>query len=159
MTTVTPHSEEFAMFYRSTVERTFRTAYRAAGGDRHTAWDATQESYEELLHEWNNRELRTTEHNERYVARVAVRRVADSSPKGTVPDDEQEIPDGPLPAAARALIDRQPAESRAVAVLFFLLECGLAEIAVILGIPESTTRTHVERMRVLMKPLIDGGEA
>jgi len=42
-----------------------------------------------------------------------------------------------------------------VAVLYFLEELTYAEIAEILAITESTARTHVERLRMLLKPLVD----
>lgn len=59
-------------------------------------------------------------------------------------------------------LDRQPPRRRAVGVLFFLGEFGYSEIAEKLGMSCSTARTHVQRLRAGLQPLIDlddgGGE-
>jgi len=52
-------------------------------------------------------------------------------------------------------LDGQPPRRRAVAVLWFLEDYEYAEIAEILQISESTARTQVERVRVLLKPYVD----
>jgi RNA polymerase sigma factor (sigma-70 family) len=58
---VTPPNEEFAVFYRATVDRTFRAACLMARGDRQVAWDATQDAYARLLNRWNIREFQVTD--------------------------------------------------------------------------------------------------
>jgi DNA-directed RNA polymerase specialized sigma24 family protein len=176
MTTVTPQSDDidrspadFERFYRTTVERTYRAAFRMARGDPDVARDATQDAYARVLRQWSGEETRSGQgmagrDEARYVAAVAVRRVAkverrnDRTPAGHERGgtEHEDVPGRELPASVRELIDRQPVERRAVAILFFLLECPDTEIADILAIPETVIRGHVERMRVLMKPLVDG---
>ena len=41
--------DAFETFYRTTVQRTFDIARRAAAGDKHLAHDATQDAYVEML--------------------------------------------------------------------------------------------------------------
>ncbi|OLF16781.1 RNA polymerase sigma factor [Actinophytocola xanthii] len=178
MTTVTPQSDDidrsqadFENFYRATVERTYQAALRMARGDPDLARDATQDAYARLLRQWRGSGSRSRQamaarggDEGRHVAAVAVRRVADAERRGgraaTGRSEEggehEDVPGRKLPDSVRELIDRQPVERRAVAVLFFLLECGDGEIADILAIPRTVIRAHVERMRVLMKPLVDG---
>lgn len=55
----------------------------------------------------------------------------------------------------RGFLDRQPPKRRAVGVLYFLEEFDYPEIAEALGIDHSTVRTHVQRLREKLQPLID----
>jgi RNA polymerase sigma factor (sigma-70 family) len=158
---------EFIDFYRTTSRRTFGTAYRAAGGDAHVAEDATQEAYVVMLNRWLG--------NKKpegdlccYVAGIAVRKVVDfyRSRSRDAPEEEHEcgnhelgydrVLDGMtvLPAV-RNLLDRQPPRRRAVGALYFLEEFDYLEIAETLGMSCSTARTHVQRLREAMQPLID----
>jgi RNA polymerase sigma factor (sigma-70 family) len=57
--------------------------------------------------------------------------------------------------AVRALIDRQKPRRRAVAILWLDEERTYEEIGQILGITPSTVRTHVERLRTLLRPFRD----
>lgn len=57
--------------------------------------------------------------------------------------------------AVLRFLDRQPPRRRAVAFLRFQEGCEYSEIATTLGIAESTVRTHVERVRDLLKPFVD----
>jgi len=165
MTTVTrqnhdiePAPAEFTTFYRNTVERTFRLACRMAHGDRDVARDATLSAYERILRDWHSHENRARGDNARRAAGLAVRAVADSTlDELEEPPDEAPNAGHPPLEVVRHVFDRQPAERRAVAVLFFLEEYDYAEIADVLGIPESTIRADVERIRVLLTPLVDEG--
>lgn len=159
ITTVTPQNDdidpapaEFTTCYRTTVERTFRIAWRMARGDRRVAREATQDAYARILRDWNSHEHRAMEDIARYAAGVAIRAVADAHPDQI----EYEAQDN-VDKSVLDLLDRQPTERRAAAILFFLEDHEYAEIADILGITEPVARTHVERMRVLAKPLVDGG--
>ena len=157
---MTPHSDdidpapaEFAIFYRSTVNRTFRIACRMARGDTRVAREATQTAYARLLCDWKARELLTTEEKTRYVAGLAVRAVADADRDQA---DEHWNSDA-APESVREVIDSQPATRRAVAILSFLEEYPAEEIAGVLDVAEPEILADLERMRVLMKPLVDGG--
>jgi RNA polymerase sigma factor (sigma-70 family) len=162
-------SGDFEAFYTATVERTYLTVRRMTAGDRHLAHDATQEAYVVLLQRWSERQHLPLNDNRRYVVGIAGRKVSDryrSQRREAKLDDECDHPledngftelisELSVFRAVRELIDRQPAQRRAVATLYFLEDFTYAEIATTLGITESTARTHVQRMRALLKPLIE----
>lgn len=177
MTAVHPHEARpaddragsFEVFYTATVERTYLAARRIAAGDRQLAFDATQEAYVVMLRKWSERRHQPPAANHSYVVRIAANKVIDwyrLQSRHASLDDECDVPVGDDPVgdlidelsvlrAVRDVIDRQPPRRRAVATLYFLDEAGHAEIAAALGITESTVRTHVERMRNLLKPLVE----
>lgn len=66
----------FDAFYKSTVDRTFRAAYRAAGGDREVAHDATQEAYLAMLRILVDRG--PVRDPAQYVVGIAVKKVVDA---------------------------------------------------------------------------------
>jgi RNA polymerase sigma factor (sigma-70 family) len=162
-------SGSFAAFYTTTAERTYLTVRRMAAGDPHLAHDATQDAYVVLLQRWSKRQHLPVDVNRRYVVGIAAHKVIDRyryQRRDAKLDDECDQPledngftelinELSVLRAVRELIDRQPARRRAVATLYFLEEASYTEIATALRITESTVRTHVERMRALLKPLID----
>lgn len=163
-------SDDFASFYRATAPQTFRAACRMAAGDQHVARDATQEAYVAMLRLWPKRRGMPLDDNRRYVIGIASKKVADwyrlSDNQNTGLADEfdlstedvgfaEVLDEHSVLSATRRLIDGQPSRRRVVAVLFFLEGWRYREIAAALGISESTVRTHVERLRNLLKPLID----
>lgn len=159
----------FAAFYTATMEQTFLAVRRIAAGDHELAFDATQDAYVVMLQRWQERHSQSLVANHNYVVRTAANKVIDRlrlRNRHISLDDECDLPPEEDPTdklvnelsvlrSVRELIARQPARRRAVATLHFLEEAGYAEIAAALGITESTVRTHVERMRSLLKPLID----
>jgi RNA polymerase sigma-70 factor (ECF subfamily) len=159
----------FEAFYTATAERTYLTVRRMTAGDPHLAHDATQDAYVVLLECWSQRQHLPLDVNRRYIVGIAAHKVIDryrSQRRDANLDDEcdQPLEDNGFTElinelsalrAVRELIDRQPARRRAVATLYFLEEATYPEIATALRITESTVRTHVERMRALLKPLID----
>ena len=67
---------DFIDFYGTTFQKTFGTAYRAAGGDTQLAYDATQEAYVAMLQFW--RDNRRPEGDVcRYIVGIAVHKVID----------------------------------------------------------------------------------
>jgi RNA polymerase sigma factor (sigma-70 family) len=112
---------------------------------------------------------RSIRDNSRYVVGIAVRKVADHyrlrlrfvqppEEDNYASDDarfDELLDELSVMRAVRDLIRNQPPRRREVAVLYFLEERTYAEVAGILAITESTVRTHVERLRTLLKPLID----
>lgn len=168
---------DFIDFYKTTAHQTFGTAYRAAGGDSHVAHEATQDAYVVMLKHWLDNKKPEGDVC-RYVVVIAVRRVADfyRSRKRdrcvTLEEEHDWGSDEPgyadvldamtvLPIV-RDVLNRQPSRRRAVGVLYFLEEFDYPEIAEALGMSCSTARTHVQRIRETLKPLIDlddqGGE-
>lgn len=166
---------DFVDFYKTTVRQTFGTAYRAAGRDTHVAHDATQEAYLVMLKLWLDNRKPEGDVG-RYVVGIAVRKVADyyrSRDRCVAWEEEHdcgrhetgyaEVLDAmTLLQAVRDFLDSQPSRRRAVGVLCFLAESDYSEIAETLGMSCSTARTHVQRLREALQPLIDlddgGGE-
>jgi RNA polymerase sigma factor (sigma-70 family) len=165
----------FIDFYKKTVHQTFGRAYRAAGRDTYVAHEATQEAYLVMLKLWrNNRKPEGDPY--RYVVGIAVRKVADcyrSRDRYVTWEEEHDygkhetgyaevLDTMTVLQAVCEFLDRQPPRRRAVGVLFFLGEFDYSEIAEKLGMSCSTARTHVQRLRAGLQPLIDlddgGGE-
>jgi RNA polymerase sigma factor (sigma-70 family) len=157
---------DYADFYRATSARTFTAARSMAGGDEHVAHDATQEAYVSMWRCWARWTDRSIRDAGSYVVGIALHKVADAfrrKPDLPLPEDFEptnhepgydEILARSLRRSLADLIDRQPPRRRAVAILYFIEGRAYPEIASTLQITESTVRTHVERMRVLMKPLV-----
>lgn len=160
---------EFAAFYRSTSARTFASALRAAAGDPEAAHESTQEAYVVMWERWHERCSRSVKDNGRYVVGIAVRKVADWHRQRirlvALTEDEDAsgedigftdvLDQMSVLRAVRELIASQPNRRREVGVLFFLEDFSYKEIAETLAITESTVRTHIERLRLLLKPLLD----
>lgn len=161
-------ADGFEAFYLATAERTFRAACRMTAGDQHVAWDVTQDAYIAMMTCWPDRRGLPVEDNRRYVIGIASHKVVDwyraPDNKCAELDDLDGPADEPTPAdtlseqavldAARYLLDRQPAQRRAVGVLYFLECWKQREIAAALALDPSTVRTQVQRLRVLLNPLI-----
>jgi RNA polymerase sigma factor (sigma-70 family) len=159
---------EFAKFYRTTATRTFRIARRVAGGNDDVAREATQEAYARVLRRWDTLRRDEAAELQAYVARAAVNLVMDHYRRQQRLSELFDEHGGGVDDAnlagvldemttlrwVREFIDRQPVRSRAVAVLLFLEHHNVGEIAEILGIAPSTVRTHVQRLRVRLKPFL-----
>lgn len=121
------------------------------------------------MENWQDRQDRPSEDNRRYVLGIVSKKIADwyrARDNRCVGLEDVDWPaDEPTPAdtcdesavfsAVRDLLDSQPDRRRAVGVLFFLEQWNHAEIAATLAMHESTVRTHLHRLRLLLKPLID----
>lgn len=170
-------SGRFDVFYKSSVDRTFRAAYRAAGGDWEVAHDATQEAYLAMLRILVERgPVRDTG---QYVMGIAVKKVVDAYRASARYDrwnDDYDLPiedvgfvqvtdDALVTRLVVEFLNRQAPQQRAVGVLYFLEELTCQEISVALGMSPSTARTHVQRLRQKLVPLVkqvaaysEGGE-
>jgi RNA polymerase sigma factor (sigma-70 family) len=161
----------FEIFYAATVQRTFDSVRRAAAGDKHLAGDATQEAYLAMWIQWSRRCLRSFADNQRYVVGIAMHKLIDAyrirgreveldgECGGAAVDDAEiaRLVDRlSLDQAVRNLIAAQPPRRRLVGVLFFVEDHSYEEIAAGLDMTPSTVRTHVERLRRLLRPYIDG---
>ncbi|MGH3875361.1 MAG: RNA polymerase sigma factor [Pseudonocardiaceae bacterium] len=159
---------DFIDFYKTTVHRTFSTAYRAAGCDSHVAQDATQEAYVVMLKRWLDNEKPEGDVC-RYVVGIAVRKVVDfyrSRGREVSLGEEHDwgshesgydkvLDTMTILPVVRDLLDRQPLQRRAVGVLYFLEEFSYPEIAETLGMSCSTARAHVQRLREALQPVIN----
>lgn len=158
----------FEAFYLATCERIFKTACRLTAGDQYLARDVTQEAYVAMWRCWSARWGRPVEDNRRYVLGIVSKKIVDwyraPDNKCAGLDEVDCQPDEPTPAdligewavlhAVRKLLADQPERRRAVGMLFFLEGWQYEEIATALGMQESTVRTHVHRLRGLLKSLI-----
>jgi RNA polymerase sigma-70 factor (ECF subfamily) len=154
-------------FYRATAARTFTVAKSAAGGDEHIAHDAVQEAYVSMWRCWERWKGRSIRDAGKYVIGIVMHKVMDAFrrrhdmpwPDDLDPGDHEpgydEVHSRSLRRALVELIERQPPKRRAVAQMYFLESFTYGEIAKTLDITQSTARTHVERMRTLIKPLVD----
>lgn len=154
----------FDAFYKSTVERTFRAAYRAAGGNPEIAHDATQEAYLTMFRIlMDHRQIRDAG---QYVIGIAVKKVVDAFRSSARCDgriDDRDLPiedidlvqliDVSLTQFVIDFLDQQAPQQRAVGVLFFLEEMTYQDISAALGMSPSTARTHVQRLRQKLAPL------
>jgi RNA polymerase sigma factor (sigma-70 family) len=159
-------------FYRATAARTFTVAKSVAGGDEHIAHDAVQEAYVAMWRCWDRWKGRSVRDAGKYVIGIVMHKMMDAFrrrhdvpwPDDLDPGDHEsgydEVHSQSLRRTLVELIEQQPLRRRAVAHMYFLDSFTYGEIAKALEITESTVRTHVERMRTLIKPLVDiDGEA
>jgi RNA polymerase sigma factor (sigma-70 family) len=159
---------DFRAFYKATFHQTFGTVFRAAGGDTDLAHDATQEAYVAMLKLWRDNKKPEGDIC-RYVVGIAVHKVADfyrsTSRNVTLQEEHDRGSNDPgyaevlgtmtvLPVV-RDFLDCQPLRRRAVGVLYFLEGFDYPEIAEVLGMECTTARTHVQRCRERLRPLIN----
>jgi RNA polymerase sigma-70 factor, ECF subfamily len=134
----------------------------------HDAEDAVQETFLKL---YRNRGWRHAENERAFLARVAWRVAVDhrraSRPAASASDSdtEAELP-SPVPGPEQALvaanqhalvhsmIDALPEDLRLPLVLSASDELNSREIAAILGIPEGTVRTRLQRARLVLRERI-----
>jgi RNA polymerase sigma factor (sigma-70 family) len=159
---------DFIDFYKTTFQKTFGTAYRAAGGDTQLAYDATQEAYVAMLQLC--RDNKKPEGDVcRYTVGIAVHKVIDfyrARDRYVLLEEKHDCGSHETRYAevldtmtvfqkVRDFLDRQPPRRRAVGALYFLEEFDYVEIAEALGMSRSTARTHVHRLRSGLQQLIN----
>ncbi|MGH9598671.1 MAG: RNA polymerase sigma factor [Terracidiphilus sp.] len=158
--------------FTALVERQARFAFRVAYAvllNSHDAEDAAQETFLKL---YRNGGWRHAKNERAFLARVAWRVAVDarrrSSPASgpaASPLDLGSAPEPPSPlpgpedlllsanqhAVVHSMIDKLPEELRLPLVLSSFDELNSREIAGILGIPEGTVRTRLQRARQLLR--------
>lgn len=88
-----------------------------------------------------------------------------SGPAGVALDDEAvqaevaslvapAAPDGDSHAHLRRLVEALPEPQRLVLTLYYYEERAVAEVAVMLGLPEATVKTHLHRGRARLRALL-----
>lgn len=158
----------FVAFHEATYEQTLQLALRTAGGDRDLAYDATQDAYTSMWKRWPSLQARENAHNRACVGRSAVNRVIDHYRKyGRVDELDGEhdlglddpglgaVLDSMVYSGVLDLVQQLPPRRRAVAALLIFDDYTNREIAETLGISESTVRTHIQQMRIILKPWMD----
>ncbi len=161
-------TEEEAEF-TALVERQSRFVFRVAYAvlqNKHDAEDAVQETFLKL---YRNGGWRNAENERAFLARVAWRIAVDRRPRaeGSTlasldaspemdPPSRQAGPEQAALAASReatmhALIDALPEELRVPLVLSAFDELNSRAIGKVLGIPEGTVRTRLQRARQMLR--------
>lgn len=156
---------EFAALVRRQSRFIFRVAY-AVLLNSHDAEDAVQETFLKL---YRNRGWKEAENERALLARVAWRSAVDlkrrllrSSTAAADPEAFEELPSlRPSPeeaiasanenAALHALMDSLAEDLRVPLVLSAVEELNSREIGEILGIPEGTVRTRLQRARQILR--------
>lgn len=156
----------------SSPEILFRQSYRSivqsltlAGGDLAAAEDATQEAFIELCVRWNR--ISRYDNPAVWVRRVAInklRKVHRSNTRRAVAllrlvSDERVAPppnepDTSLLAALRALPPRQ----RVAAVLFYVEDLSIAEVASTMGISQGAVSQHLNRARTTCRAHLESSD-
>lgn len=157
---------DFAEFYRRDAPVVQRFMCAFAG--RELGVEATAESFARMLERWP--QLRRLQEAQRrayvlttaknYVRRVAVldarfEALHEHHDLGFADTDLDRVADSTgLVQAVRRVIDGQPTRRRQVAMLFFLHDDSPGDIARLLGMSESTVRSHVSALRKLLQPYV-----
>jgi RNA polymerase sigma-70 factor (ECF subfamily) len=169
----TDSDAEFTVLVHRQTRFVFRVAY-AVLLNSHDAEDAVQETFLKL---YRNRGWQRAENERAFLARVAWRVAVDLRPrsirqsvlhpKPTDADEMQSPRPGPeqnlllanQEANVHSMIDALPEELRVPLVLSAFDELNSREIGSILGIPEGTVRTRLQRGReMLRQKLVSVGE-
>jgi RNA polymerase sigma factor (sigma-70 family) len=154
------HQEEFTWLFRNEYPAVVRTVALILG-DQRDAEDVTQEAFLRLLAHW--RRVSRYERPGAWVRRVAIRlagrhhRARERAARvlqRLVPRSEEAAPDQGLDAGLRAALLALPRARRAAAVLFYLEDIPVAEIAGLLGCRESTVRVHLHRARTQLAAIV-----
>jgi RNA polymerase sigma-70 factor (ECF subfamily) len=156
---------EFTALVRRQSRFVFRVVY-AVLLNSHDAEDAVQETFLKL---YRNRGWQGVENERAFLARVAWRvavdlrprtsRVSASSPETVGPEESASPKPGPeqvllsanQEAIVHAMIDALVEELRVPLVLSVFEELNSREIGLILGIPEGTVRTRLQRARQILR--------
>jgi RNA polymerase sigma-70 factor (ECF subfamily) len=161
---IDPDAEFTALVHRQS-RFVFRVAY-AVLLNAHDAEDAVQETFLKL---YRNRGWEQAENERAYLARVAWREAVDlrprrsqasaSSPESLELDEAPSLQPGPEQtvlfanqnSVIHAMIDALPEELRVPLALSAFDDLRSPEIGSILGIPEGTVRTRLQRARQILK--------
>ena len=161
----TGEEAEFTKLVRRQSRFVFRVAY-AVLLNSHDAEDVVQETFLKL---YRNRGWQNLDNERAFLARVAWRVAVDSRSRSPQPVSPSFEPDraGELPslrpgpeqtllaanqsASVHCMIDSLPEDLRVPLTLSAFDDLNSREIAVILGIPEGTVRTRLQRAREMLR--------
>lgn len=161
----TDEEAEFTELVRRQSRFVFRVAY-AVLLNSHDAEDVVQETFLKL---YRNRGWQNLDNERAFLARVAWRVAVDSRSRSTQPAGPISEPDqaGELPsprpgpeqtllnanqmATVHSMIDALPEDLRVPLALSAFDELNSREIGGILGIPEGTVRTRLQRAREMLR--------
>jgi RNA polymerase sigma factor (sigma-70 family) len=158
-----PGDEDFSIFYRSAAERVFLFTLSMCA-NASDAEDATQEAFIGTYRNWST--LKHSDDSERmaYTFRAArnqivtryrfLRRVSELHEKlmRRCPVKFAHVEEEALRDDAVRAIRRLPEQQRAVALLLWIEEMTVSEVAAVLQISDKTVRTHRDRARQKLAP-------
>lgn len=169
----TDEDAEFTALVERQARFVFRVAY-AVLLNPHDAEDAVQETFLKL---YRNRGWQQAENERAFLARVAWRVAVDLRPRAprlaiaaresdsipfsepdppsARPGPEQELVTRNQQAMVHAMIDALPEELRLPLVLSAFEELNSREIGGILGVPEGTVRTRLQRARQVLRQKLE----
>lgn len=155
---------EVARLFKAESEAVFRSALRAAGGDRAEAENLVQEVFEAAALQWATIAAYLPDRRRAWLCRVARNKAIDGYRAGKPmqlaadPDVSGESPSAERVALTRMQKDRcvkvisqMPEMRRKVAYLKFHEEWKTCEIAEYLSIAAGTVRVHVHGARVMLE--------
>jgi RNA polymerase sigma-70 factor (ECF subfamily) len=158
---VTPDEADFREMYERAFPLVFRVAYRFSGR-REQAEDATQEAFARAFARWPRLRgkpwivgwiVTTTLNVQRRAGRRQVE-VAREAPERSSPDEDvDEALD-----LWRAL-GQLPGRQAQAAVLHYIVDLPLAEVAEVMGCREGTAKAHLDRARRRLARLLEPSEA
>lgn len=155
--------------FTALVERQSRFVFRVAYAVLLNAADAEDVVQETFLKLYRNRGWQNIENERAFLARAAWRVAVDRRPRtaklALSPNPAENVPDPPSPqpgpeqtllaadrhAVVHTMIEALPEELRLPLVLSAYDELNSREIGRILGVPEGTVRTRLQRARQLLR--------
>lgn len=156
--------DSFEQFYLASADRTYKAAWRRARNDD-IAKEATDEAYAVMLDQWDKRQQVCRSKNQAYVIGIALHKVvdwfrwaerfvplSDEDDRGAEDEGYDHLLDHlSLTEEVRRVLAGRSVVSEQVGILYFLEGCTPSEIAEVLGMAPSTVRTHVQRLREVLR--------
>jgi RNA polymerase sigma-70 factor, ECF subfamily len=155
--------------FTALVQRQSRFVFKVAYAVLLNSYDAEDAAQETFLKLYRNPGWKTAENERAYLARVAWRVAVDHKRRSSAsaagfaepltldamasshPNPDERMTDANQRAMVHALIDSLAEELRVPLVLSAFEELNSREIGKILGIPEGTVRTRVQRARQILR--------
>lgn len=142
--------DDFGEFYLSEYRRVFRTV-RALGSSHEDAWDITQESFARALARWSR--LRKKSWRGGWVMTTALnlsKKASREIPRADV-DHASSFETHPAGRVDLVRALRQvSARQREAAVLYYVFDLSVPDVAQAMGVSEGAVKTHLSRARAFL---------
>ncbi len=157
--------DEFERFFLENYSAVLRILTLTTG-DADRATDATQEAFIKAYARWSK--IRSYESPAAWVRRVAINASRDSFRKDrrrrrreesvSATHDGTHADDYASDGATLELLMLLPDRQREVATLFYVDDCSVVQIAMILGLTEGTVKSHLSSARERLRHLVERDE-
>jgi RNA polymerase sigma-70 factor (ECF subfamily) len=145
---------EFEELYRREHATVFRTVL-ALCGDRAAAEDATQEAFARALERW--RRLRDRPWVAGWIAVTAMNAARRAMRRGRVTQRlDRHAPDPDVAIDLWRALRSLPARQQEAAVLRYVADLPVGEVAAVMGCAEGTAKAHLARARQTLKQQLEG---